>query len=241
MKKTNFVRSFLDLLFPPKCVCCGTLLPAGTEIPFCPICHTNYLQSRRYVCRHCGKAMRECVCCGPTLLSAGVYRVSRVTAYLPERRNSPENQLLYALKHKKLEKVRRFAASELAAAVRLAPEPLDGFLVTCVPRNPASIREYGFDHAEELARLLAEQLSLPFLPLFQRLPNAKEQKGLGAEERRKNARDTIRLKDGVSVFGKRILIVDDVMTSGASIAACAELLFANDACEVRGAVLASRG
>lgn len=240
-KKMTLWQRFLDTLFPPRCVCCGELLPAGSPLPFCAICYANYQQSRRYVCRHCGRAIRDCVCCGETLLSAGVYRVSRVTAYLPERRNSPENQLLYALKHKNLTIVRRFAASELASAIQRAPENTDGFFVTCVPRRPSSIREYGFDHAEELARRLSEELSLPFEALFRRLPEAKEQKGLGAEERKKNAENSIRLRDGVSVSGKRYLIVDDVMTSGASLAACAALLFSHGATEVRGAVFASRG
>ncbi|MBR2453932.1 MAG: ComF family protein [Clostridia bacterium] len=240
-KRLESIRdTVLDFFFPPLCVCC--LEPMKSSVSaFCEECISGYINARRGACRHCGKEMMHCTCAPEELVRSGVYRVAKVCPYYPDRKKSPELKLIFAVKRKNLYHAERFMAREMAAAVRRMPESCDGFIVTYVPRRPESINEYGYDHAKDLSKILAKELGLCWEDVFYRPEGAKEQKGLTRKERSKNASSTILPRDNISVKGKRYIICDDVLTSGASMAACARVLKALGATELRGAVFAARG
>jgi len=240
-ESNGFVRRLGDILFPPKCVCCKSLLDVKKSRVLCESCKTDYALARRLVCRHCGKEMQSCTCCGDILIKQGIYRVARVVAYYPERDSAPEHALLYAAKRKRLTEVWKFIALEMAASVRAMPESPEGFCVTYVPRRPKSVNTYGFDHAKEISKLIAEELCLPWEETLCRDPRSKEQKGLTRKEREDNAANTILPVDGLCATGRRYIIVDDILTSGASLAAASGVLKALGAKEVRCAVFAYRG
>lgn len=233
-------EAFLDFLFPPLCICCDEPMKSSVSA-FCEECIPEYIRARQGACRHCGKEMMHCTCVPEELARSGIYRVAKVCPYYPERKHAPETKLLFAVKRKKLYHAERFMAREMAAAVRRMPESCDGFVVTYVPRRPESINEYGYDHAKNLSRIVARELGLAFEDVFYRPEGAKEQKGLTRKQRSKNASGTILPRDNVSAKGKRYLICDDVLTSGASMSACASVLKALGAKELRGVVFAARG
>ena len=114
-----------------------------------------------------------------------------------------------------------FITDELADAVR-ANMDCEGFLVTSVPRKRSRILKYGFDHSEEIARCLASKLGLEYVKLLTS-SSAKPQKKVSGTERIKNAKFNYvkRLPD---VKGRRILLVDDIVTTGASIGNSAALI-----------------
>ncbi len=111
--------------------------------------------------------------------------------------------------------------------------PLGQFLRTGYPREASfdclvpmpvhfwRLQERGFNQAEVLARSVAPLGGLPVLPLVKRIKNTPRQAGLSAKERRRNVRDAFAVPHPERVRGKRILLVDDVLTSGASANACA--------------------
>ena len=182
----------------------------------------------------------HCTCCNDTLVASGIYRVAKVCPYYPERDASPELGLIFSLKRKNVKAYFRFAAREMAAAVRRMGGA-DGFTVTFVPRRPSSVSLYGFDHARALAIMIAEELDLPFEETFYRSAGASEQKGLTRRERRKNASSTILPVNGLTATGKRYLICDDILTTGSSLSSCASILTALGATELRAVVFAARG
>jgi len=235
----KILKKLFDLLFPPKCVSCNSLL-SNAESAFCIDCYREFEAAKRLPCRHCGREMMHCVCCGDNLVRSGIYRVFKVCPYFPERADSPELKLIFAVKRRNVTAYRRFVAREMAAAVKRSGDDLSGFTVTYVPRKPLSVTEYGFDHALELSKLLARELDLPWEAVFCRTSDAKEQKGLDRKERRKNATYTLLPINGVTATGKRYLICDDVLTTGASLAACGNILLALGAKEIRAAVFAQR-
>lgn len=228
-----------DLLFPPVCVACKEPIPPRYGA-FCETCHKELASVKRFPCRHCGKEMMHCTCAGEELVRSGMYRIAKVCPYYPDRNPSPELALLFAMKKRNVKAYRLFAAREIAAAIKRTGTELDSFTVTYVPRKTASVKEYGFDHAREISRLVASELGLAWEEMFCRTVDAREQKGLTLKERIKNAKSTVIPKDGASATGKKYIVCDDILTTGASLAACARILTALGAKEIIGAVFAAR-
>ena len=115
--------------------------------------------------------------------------------------------------------------------------PLD--LVTWVPLSPKRKRKRGFDQAEALARAAAQELGLPVRGTLEKFRNNGPQSHLHeASERRANVLGAYRLREGAEPAGLRILLVDDVVTSGATLSECARLLRSAGAAEVLCATLA---
>ena len=115
--------------------------------------------------------------------------------------------------------------------------PLD--LVTWVPLSKKRRRKRGFDQAEALARAVARELDLPVRGTLEKFRNNDPQSHLHeASERRANVLGVYRLKESVDLAGLRVLLVDDVVTSGATLSECARLLRSAGAAEVLCATLA---
>ena len=111
-------------------------------------------------------------------------------------------------------------------------------LAVTLPANPASLRERGFDAAGELAALAARDLGLPLKDPLQQLRRRQRQSGLKHPERLKNALGLYGLKPGQAVEGKRLLILDDLMTTGATAQAASAALLEAGAASVGVGVLA---
>jgi ComF family protein len=104
------------------------------------------------------------------------------------------------------------------------------------------LREWrrGYNQAELLARAVAAGLGCPHQKLLRRQHSTKQQAKLHFLERQKNMEGVFRLKPGAEVLRKRVLLVDDVMTTGATLAAAAGPLLAAGAREI-GILTAARG
>lgn len=123
---------------------------------------------------------------------------------------------------------RRGAACPLAAAMCSAARTagLVGTTVTWVPGRPGDIKVRGYDHAEVLATGVAAGLGLPATRALRRQRAVQDQSGLGAAERRTNLRGAFRARP---VPGERLMVVDDLLTTGATAVACARALKAGGA------------
>jgi ComF family protein len=82
----------------------------------------------------------------------------------------------------------------------------------------------GFNQSELLAREIRRRTGLPVARCVRRTRATESQAGLSASERRRNVRGAFRVKRGHALAGRRILLIDDVMTTGATAAACASAL-----------------
>jgi predicted amidophosphoribosyltransferase len=162
------------------------------------------------LCRACAGSLRPAP---PVRSIAGVDRALAAVDYV-----DPARALVLALKLGG----RRRAAAPLAAAMwsLVVREGLWGGVVTWVPARAADVRMRGFDHAELLARAVACRTGLPARRLLIRTGPAPDQASLGAAERRHNL---------AGAFGARpcppgVVLVDDLVTTGATAAACAAAL-----------------
>ena len=147
----------------------------------------------------------------------------------------PANQLIYVIKRVKRRDLIDFISDEIIITIRNSID-LKDFVLSNVPRKKSRVLKYGFDHSEEIAKAISKKLGLKYIKLL-KSKSKRAQKKLHGDERIKNAEfDIIKRKQNLK--GKRVLLLDDIVTTGASMGASAMLIRALGAKEVVGACLA---
>ncbi|MGI5934737.1 MAG: ComF family protein [Lawsonibacter sp.] len=207
----------LDLLFPMKCPFCQHILE-DPRAPVCPDCQKTLPWLT-------GRQAERPVEFTSGCLSPLAYR-GRVPDSIHRYKfpGTPSYAGAYGL-----------LAAQCVRDNRTAP--LD--LVTWVPLSPKRKRKRGFDQAEALARAAAQELDLPVCGTLEKVRNNDPQSRLHeASERRANVLGVYCLREGVELAGRHILLVDDVVTSGATLSECARLLRSAGAAEVLCTTLA---
>jgi ComF family protein len=128
-------------------------------------------------------------------------------------------QAIHALKFRRQRLLGRELGRRMALMYAGELRAIEGLVP--VPLHPARQRERGYNQSLEIARGLAAVLDVPVLEnLVSRRHNTRQQALLGAEQRRENVRNAFVVKQQVGCL-KKLAIVDDVMTTGATLAACA--------------------
>lgn len=231
MKKAvqNFARSFKNLLFPPRCVGCGKLYQtdiwSSCQYPFCPSCRLKWENEKLGTCPDCGLEMTLCNCGSKLLDNLDVENYVKLVNYSVRRMSVGRATVLYLKKHKSTRALNYFAQQLLyPVSGRLKSLECENFVVAYVPRQPKNIVKYGFDQSHELAKRLAKSYGVKCVKLFKRTVKfAGEQKNLRLDERLKNAKSHYKLTYNTVKYLKNaycVLLVDDVITSGASLAGC---------------------
>ncbi len=232
MKKTIF-RKILFYLSVPKCVACGERLDIDDDA-LCKRCVPEYEEIKKRNCSRCAKLLCECPCSNEFLENHYVKRLIKVFRYVRHRDDTVANNLIFSLKRDNREDVLKFLSGELVVAVKNSISDTDSYIITNVPRRKRAIIKFGIDHAELLARELSRRLGCEFRPLL-KSKSKRAQKTTHGQERIKNAEFDIA---DINLKGKRIILVDDIVTTGASLGSCAALLRSVGAKEIVGASLA---
>jgi len=205
----------ISVVYPKTCVLCGQVVRA-TDL-WCGECALPL--PRGPLCPRCGMEKDCCVC------RHARFAFSRAVAPFVYRGNL-RLQLL-DLKKRPNERLCRFLAGEMCAVLReIYPED---FFDVIVPVPAVG----GRNHAEELARAVAAKTGVPLAPrALTRLPKSRVQHSLGLENRFKNAKASYEIQNGQVVAEKRVLLVDDILTTGATAHFCARSLLRAGAAQV---------
>ena len=214
--------SLLDMLFPPVCPLCEKEIAKGSlcascartfseqkiNEPFCPVCGVPFPNSPGpgHICGECFANPRQFV----EARSACVYAPG-VDAAVKAFKYGGRSMLSEALGGLLLEAAATFSAK---------PD-----LIMPVPLHKRRLRGRGFNQSLLLARVLSKRLSveLDYLSL-RRVRHTVQQTGLKPGEREKNVAGAFSLSAGSAVKGRRVLLVDDVYTTGATINECSKVL-----------------
>ena len=214
-----------ELFFPrgAECLLCGDPRRADERYCLCPECRveTLALRLRENVCIHCMHPLDvrgNCPFCQAGLLSP------MSEAYGAFRYTGAAAQLIKLLKFGYQDE----AAETLAAGMAQCFNPAEYDALTPVPLHRTRQRVRGLNQSRLLCELVGARTGLPVLDMLNRTRKTREQaKFHGAGNRRRNVEGAFQLAADVS--GLRLLLVDDVRTTGATARACAETLLAGGA------------
>lgn len=228
---------FVYLLYPPRCVACKCAIARNTGM--CHDCLKLYDKAERKRCGICLKQARNCSC-RPMLLTdtdkfCDKNLISLFYLAQPDSKNLEDKlvrKFIYKFKRNHDRASVGFASRILSHEFLLLLKASDGntedWIITNPPRSKEQRLMYGFDHAAQLARSISKMTGIKYAECFKRNTN-KMQKTLNAYQRRANANKAYSVIDKSLFEGKKVLIVDDVITTGATINACARLLKENGA------------
>ena len=225
------MNRILDFLFPEKCACCGEVVEYGRGTPFCRTCLVKW-ESEKFRLRKAFGEVPVFEYAQPDGVDRNLGRVICTVPYNPEDKSSAAACLLFKLKRHATKRVVDFAAMELSSLLREALPELfcqgiigTDVVIAYVPRRRESTMKYGYDHMELCARAVAKRVNVRCFPLLKRQSGAYEQKHLGREGRAENAHKSIYLSRKFNIDRKTVILLDDIVTTGASLNACAELLY----------------
>jgi ComF family protein len=230
------LQSIMSMLFPITCVVCGKDLPADDRYRLCPDCFEALPLIKGMVCTTCGEPLpdggQHCFACRcqpkhsfVSVRSAGEYR-------------DPLRRLLHEFKFRNRDYLDRVLGRLLVYAVEKngLAEPVD--YIVPVPMHPLKQFVRGYNQAELLARRLSAYLGKPVLNALQRKRLTRRQYLLSRAERSVNLKDAFAVTNAIPLKNRRVILIDDICTTCATMEECSRSLKKAGALAVYGFTIA---
>ena len=215
----GWMKNIQNALFPATCVLCGC--DAAGELDLCAACRAD-LPRVLLPCPRCGLplATENETECGACVTAPPAFTQTVV----PFRYDEPVKHLIHALKFNQKLYVARVLGELMAE--HCAQQGARPDVIIPVPLHTGRLRERGFNQALELARPIAARLNIPInVHTCVRTRRTAAQSDLPADQRAKNIKGAFELKEQLQV--RRVAIIDDVMTTGATVDELARTLIAH--------------
>lgn len=188
------------LIFPDRCPYCGCLI-----------------EPERIACESCFEILRKKHI--PLISGASGCRCVSSFVY-----GGKVRRMIIQIKFRDRPQYIPQTAKIVADDINAAFEDIRFDCITYVPMHPEDKKERGYNQAQLLAKALSKELSLPCLGTLDKIKRTKKQHTLTYSQRRKNLSGAFKLSPDNDIYGKSILIVDDIITSGATLSACCKAL-----------------
>ncbi|MGN1306684.1 MAG: ComF family protein [Faecousia sp.] len=211
----SIITWFLDLLYPPRCTICRKLL-REKETDFCADCRTKLVILDAPIKR--GEFFTQCYA---------------VTAYAGD--------VAASLKRYKFQGMQQYAgAYGRLIAMQLLHMNAEFDILSWVPVSKKRRRKRGFDQSYLLAKTVASELGISCVRTLEKVrDNPSQSKLKGTEERRANVINVYRAVEPEHFMNRRVLLIDDIMTTGATLSECSRILLTEGAASVLCATVAA--
>ena len=237
LAKPDLIAGIASLLYPPSCPICSASV--GVREYLCTGCEAKLSRIVPPFCAKCSEPFDgaitttfSCANCAHRVL----YFDAAVSAY---RSRGIARHVILNFKYGKQIHLRHLVAQWVIAAFedpRLRDRRFDA--IVPVPLHPARQRERGFNQASLLAERLVPHLGVSVRPVLQRVRFTTTQTAFDRSERIQNLRDAFRLRKKADVRNWRVLLIDDVLTTGSTLSECARVLKEDGAHSVYAATAA---
>ncbi len=206
----------------------------------CLLCHASQKDLRHWVCEPCYAGLCALPLAGQRDIRLGNSRVMPV--FSRWFYDETVQELIHALKYARHFSLAAQLGEELTRGLEQAGWDMQGCILVPVPLHKRRLEERGFNQSEKLARAIAKATDarLKVVPLVRRVRYTQSQTQLSSEQRQQNVAGAFALSRMRKrhVAGARLMLVDDVLTTGATLQACAHILLAGGAAEVRAITMA---
>jgi competence protein ComFC len=223
LAKANPLRAITELIYPPACTACS--VPIAPNEYLCDACDDKILRIVPPFCATCSEpftgAMTEHFTCA-NCSHRKIHFEAAVAAY---RSRGIVRRIVLDFKYGRQIYLRHLVGRWLCDAMR--DERIRAYefdVIVPVPLHAARERERGFNQAELLADILSADMSILSMSILQRVVYTTTQTAFDRAERMKNLRNAFRLRKKAGVRGLRVLLVDDVLTTGSTLSECARIL-----------------
>jgi len=211
---TEILDDFVSLFFPNCCLACHDSLVKGEEF-ICTQCMiempmTNYHHDN-------SNSLKSRL--------MGRVQLGYALALFKFSKSGRVQQILHALKYKNQPEVGVMLGKLYGERMKQAGLSGEFDLIVPVPLHPSRERKRGYNQSAKFAQGLSEKLTIPVkTDLLERVTKTKTQTRKSKLGRWENVSEVFRIKNGDAAAGKRILLVDDVVTTGATLEACANTI-----------------
>lgn len=225
------IKGILDIVYPPICLNCG----AFSQIILCDKCEESLPLFTKPFCCKCGKptvrhvpTCREC--------SNKKYYISKLRALGPY--NGTLKQLIKMLKYSGSFRISEYLGMKIAYSFyeELSSDKIT--IITYIPSRRSKRAHRGYNQSELIAKVISKTTSLPTIKTLVKTRHTREQAGLNKTERAKNIKGSFKCINIKKINDKKIVLIDDVFTSGSTINEAAKILIRSGAKEVIGIVAA---
>ena len=237
----SLLGGLADFVFPPFCAACHGRMPQGQRGAICAACWNGYQRWPENACQRCGQALRaspaavgfplrqdEVLCERCRIPDWGCSGIRT-----PGPFKKPVADAVHLLKYSDRRSVARDLAAMMAGAAGADLAYRQADLVLAVPLHAARLRERGYNQAQLLADQLGRILGKPSpAGVLARARHTGSQTALNRQQRQENVRDIFRVRRPQAVRGKSVILVDDVLTTGATIGSCGQALLSAGATAV---------
>jgi len=230
-------KSFINLFYPLHCAVCKKILGSENEFGVCDFCRGQIRQNPRPYCGICGRSLKDNEKLCAECRRSKFYFTRAHSAYLYE---GVIKELIHKFKYNKKLYLSGMLSSLMADFIKADLRILDGIdAITYVPLSSHRLRTRGFNQAKVLASHLAREFGLPLSDTLKKLRSTRNQNELSRDDRLVNLRGSFRMIGNADILkGQRVLLIDDVMTTGATLDECSKTLLGGGACEVSCLTLA---
>lgn len=216
----KWISDLIDLIFPRTCVVCGELL-SPQENDICINCLSTLPKIEKIHLDEIEKSFW------------GKVEIERATSFMYYHKNSPYNNLIHRLKYKNRpdtgERLAFLAAKEIAESGFF--DDIDA--IVPLPLSKRKMRQRGYNQCDYIAKGLSRATGIPVIKnAVKRLKSNETQTHKSRDERWQNVEGIFALSDATLLEGKHILLIDDILTTGATLASCAKSIQEGCQCKI---------
>jgi len=235
----NALTGLANTIFPSRCVICGIVLYNNEKIRICSECLSRISFVKTPICSCCGLPFVNYEgtdhLCGECVSSKQYFSVVRSVGEFKQ----PLMDAIHRFKYKGEISVGE-TLGRLMAGFEYNSFSLEGYsLILPVPLHQRRLKERGFNQSVILAREIASRYSIGLdFRTLKRTIHTKPQTGLGKKQRSTNVKGSFIVTDREKIDGERVVLIDDVYTTGSTVRECARILIKNGVEEVAVLTLA---